>query len=259
MGAVDGKVALVTGGTRGIGRGIAEALLAEGAKVVVNGRSEEKGRLALKEIDAGDRAYFLAGDVQRKSDCEALVQTTVAHFGAIDILVNNAGGGGSTAKVVDMSDEVWEASLNWNLNHPFWCTRAALRHMIPSRWGRILNMSSMYGKIPIAGFANYVTTKHALHGFTKAVAHETGTLGITCNALCPGVVLTDAWVENGPTSAAGAGMEFDEYVALNVSQSALKRPNTVEEVAAMAILLCSAAGAGITGACLSVDGGSAPY
>ncbi|MDT3446902.1 MULTISPECIES: SDR family NAD(P)-dependent oxidoreductase [unclassified Pseudofrankia] len=259
MGVVEGRVALVTGGTRGIGRGIAEALLAEGARVVVNGRSEQKGRLALEEIGVPERTHFLAGDVRRNVDCAALVQGTVERFGAIDILVNNAGGGGRTATVAEMTDEDWDESLDWNLNHPFWCTRAALRNMIPRRWGRIINMSSMYGKLPLAGFAHYVTTKHALNGFTKAVAHETGTLGITCNALCPGVVLTDVWAENGPASATGAGMAYDDYVSMIVSGSAIKRPNTVDEVAAMAVLLCSPAGAGITGACLSVDGGAAPY
>ena len=258
-GTVAEKVALVTGGTRSIGRGIAEALLAEGARVVVNGRSEEKGRRALAEIGAGERASFIAGDVRVQADCEALVEGTVERYGAIDILVNNAGGGGSTAMVAEMTDEDWNASIDWNLNHPFWCTRAALRHMSSRRWGRVINMSSMYGKIPLAGFSHYITTKHAINGFTKAVAQETGALGITCNAICPGVVLTDVWAEQGPASAAAVGMEYDDFVDTLVEGSAIKRPNTVEEVAAMALLLCSEAGAGITGACLSVDGGSTPF
>jgi NAD(P)-dependent dehydrogenase (short-subunit alcohol dehydrogenase family) len=259
MSAVEDRIALVTGGTRGIGRGIAEALLAEGAKVVINGRSEEKGARALAELAAGDRAHFIAGDVQRQADCEALVEGTVQRYGRIEILVNNAGGGGNTALVSEMSDEAWITSMNWNLNHPFWCTRAALRHMLPKRWGRVINMSSMYGKVPLPGVAHYITSKHAINGFTKAVAQETGEHGITCNAICPGVVLTDVWAEQGPGSAAALGMEYDEYVAMIVAGSALKRPNTVDEVAAMAVLLCSPAGAGITGACLSVDGGSTPY
>jgi 3-hydroxybutyrate dehydrogenase/3-oxoacyl-[acyl-carrier protein] reductase len=259
MGAVDGRVALVTGGTRGIGRGIAEALLAEGAHVVVNGRSAEKGAAALREMDARDRAHFIAGDVKRRADCRALVAGTVERYGAIDILVNNAGGGGNTALVADMSDEEWDASVDWNVNHPFWCTRAALGHMIPRGWGRIINLSSMYGKVPLSGFAHYVTTKHAVNGFTKAVAQETGTHGITCNSICPGVVLTDIWEENAPAAAAAMGMEYEEYIATIVEGSALKRPNTVEEVGALAAFLCSEAGAGITGACLSVDGGTAPY
>jgi 3-hydroxybutyrate dehydrogenase len=259
MGVVNDKVAVVTGGTRGIGRGIAEALLAEGAKVVINGRSHEKGLVALAEIDAGERAHFIPGDMERQADCEALVEGTVEHYGTIDMLISNAGGGGTSAQVIDMTDEAWSTSINLNLNHTFWCTRAALRHMIPRGWGRIINMSSMYGKVPLPGVAHYVTSKHAVLGFTKAVAQETGTHGVTCNAICPGVVLTDIWTEQGPASAAALGMEYDDYIEMIVAGSALKRPNTVEEVAALAVLLCSPAGAGITGACLSIDGGSTPY
>jgi 3-hydroxybutyrate dehydrogenase len=258
-GVVAGRVALITGGTRGIGRGIADALLAEGAMVVVNGTSDDKGRACLEEMGARDRTHFISGDVKDQQVCEGLVESTVARFGSIDIVVNNSGGGGQTSLTVDMPDEEWEASLNWNLNHPFWCTRAALRHMIPNGWGRIINLSSMYGKVPLAGFPHYVTTKHAINGFTKAVAAEVGSQGITVNSLCPGVVLTDIWEQNAPAAAAAMGMTYDEYVATIVAGSALKRANTVEEVAALAVFLCSPAGAGITGACLSVDGGTAPY
>jgi 3-hydroxybutyrate dehydrogenase len=260
MGVVEGRAALVTGGSRGIGRGIAEALLAEGASVVINGRNEKKGLVALDEMGALDRTHFIAGDVQRQADCEALVAATVERFGAIDILVNNAGGGGGgAATIAEMTDDTWVGCLNWNLNHPFWCTRAALGHMIPRRWGRIINMSSIYGKIPLATQGHYVTAKHALGGLTKTVAQENGQFGITCNALCPGVVLTDVWEENGPASAAAAGVTYEEFVDKIVSTSAIKRPNTVAEVAAMAVLLCSPAGAGITGSLLSIDGGTAPY
>jgi NAD(P)-dependent dehydrogenase (short-subunit alcohol dehydrogenase family) len=259
MGIVEGRVALVTGGTRGIGRGIAEALLAEGACVVVNGRSVEKGARALDEMGAPDRTHFIAGNVQLQTVCEQLVDGTVARFGAIDILVNNAGGGAGAATIAEMPDETWTACINWNLNSPFWCTRAALAHMIPRQWGRIINLSSIYGKVPLATQGHYVTAKHAINGLTKTVAHENGTYGITCNALCPGVVLTDVWEQNGPASAAAAGLTYDEFVDMIVSTSAIKRPNTVAEVAAMALLLCSPAGAGITGALLSVDGGTSPY
>jgi 3-hydroxybutyrate dehydrogenase len=258
-GVVAGRVALITGGTRGIGRGIADALLAEGAAVVVNGTSSDKGLACLEEMNAGDRAHFIAGDVKQRTVCERLVAETVERYGAIDILVNNSGGGGRSALTVDLSDEEWESSIDWNLNHPFWCTRAALRHMIPRRWGRIINLSSMYGKVPIAGFPHYVTTKHAINGFTKAVALETGSQGITVNALCPGVVLTDIWEANAPAAAAALGLTYDQYVDTIVAGSALKRANTVEEVAAIAVMLCSPMGAGITGTCLSIDGGTSPY
>jgi 3-hydroxybutyrate dehydrogenase/3-oxoacyl-[acyl-carrier protein] reductase len=131
--------------------------------------------------------------------------------------------------------------------------------MSPDGWGRIINMSSMYGKIPLPGVSHYIASKHAILGFTKSLAQEVGTQGITCNAICPGVVLTDVWTEQAPIAAAALGMGIDDYIDMIVAGSAIKRANTVEEVAALAVLLCSPAGAGITGACLSVDGGSTPY
>jgi 3-hydroxybutyrate dehydrogenase len=259
MGFLDGKTALITGGTRGIGRAIGEALHCEGANVVLNGRSQDKANATIAAMGGGDRLHFLPGDVQSRDVCAALVEGTVARYGSIDILVNNAGGVGDPAMVVDLSDEEWDSIINWNLNHPFWCTRAALRHMIPNGWGRIINMSSMYGKIPLPGVAPYITTKHALNGLTKAVAQEVGTLGITVNSLCPGLIITDIVESTAPASAAAIGMDYDSYINMIVQGAAIKRANTAEEVAAMALLLCSPAGAGITGALLSIDGGSTPY
>jgi NAD(P)-dependent dehydrogenase (short-subunit alcohol dehydrogenase family) len=259
MGFLDGRVAVVTGGTRGIGRGIAEAFLTEGASVVVNGRSAAKGQAMLDEVGAGDRLAFYEGDITEQAVCEGLVDFAVERYGSIGLLVNNAGGAGDPAPVVDMTDTIWQFVLNWNLNHPFWCTRRALKHMIPAGWGRIINISSMYGKVPLPTVAHYVTTKHALNGLTKVVAQEVGTLGITCNAICPGFVMTDVLMEDGPNTAAAMGMTFEDWLNAVVQPSALKRVNTVEEVAGMALLLASDAGAGITGALLNVDGGSSPY
>jgi 3-hydroxybutyrate dehydrogenase len=253
------RVAIVTGAARGIGRAIAEAFLAEGAKVVLNGRSEDKGRQALDEIGAGDAAHFVAGDVTQQSVCEGLVDATVEHFGRIDIMVNNAGGGGASVPLVDMPDEDWHRVLDWNLNHPMWCTRRSLRYMIPQEWGRIINISSMYGKLPLPMVSHYVTTKHALNGLTKVVAHEVGTQGITVNALCPGGILTDIMQDTGPETAEALGMGFEEFLTFMSSPSAIKRLNVVEDVAMVAVLLASDAGAGITGSMISIDGGTAPY
>ena len=161
---LDGKVALITGGTRGIGRGIAEAYLREGAKVAVNGRNTDKGEQALQEIGAGDRAAFLQGDVMKQSDVEAIVDGTVERFGRIDILVNNAGGSFDNANVVDANPDSFEAVLRWNVKSTFWATRRALQHMIPQRFGRIINMSSVEGKHGKPGISAYVTSKHAING-----------------------------------------------------------------------------------------------
>ena len=123
MKKLEGRVAVVTGGTRGIGRAIAEAFLEEGANVVVSGRSADKGRQALAEIDAGKRAHFIAGDVMSQSDVESLIDESAEHFGSLDILVNNAGGSDGFAPVHELSDEAWNRALAWNLNSTFWGTR----------------------------------------------------------------------------------------------------------------------------------------
>ena len=253
------KVAVITGGTAGLGRGLAEAYLREGAKVVLNGRSAEKGEKVLAELGAGDRAVFRRGDVMVQADIESLVDFAVEHFGRIDIMVNNAGGTGDAQPVVDMTDEEWDANMKWNVYSTFYGTRRALKHMLPQQSGRIINMSSVEGKHGKAVLSGYVTAKHAINGFTKCAAKEVGTQGITVNALCPGLVITDIVRENGPRTAAAMGISFDAMVDLFAQESAIKRPNTVEEVAAVAVLLASDIGGGNTGALLSIDGGTAAY
>lgn len=256
---LDGKVALVTGGTRGIGRGIAEAFLREGASVVVTGRDEEKGAQALEEMDAGDRAAFLRGDVLRREEVDAVVDGTVDRFGRIDILVNNAGGSSDNANVIDTTDETWDTVVTWNIHSTFWGTRRALTHMVPQGSGRIINMSSVEGKHGKPGISAYVTCKHAINGFTKSVAKEVASSGITVNALCPGLIITDIFLREGPSAAEAMGITFDELIETFVAESAIKRTNTVEEVAAVAVLLASDVGAGITGSLYSIDGGTAAY
>lgn len=253
------KVVAVTGGTQGIGRGIAAAALAEGAKVSLNGRSKEKGEKALAEFGVGDRAAFFAGDVTLQNDVEDFIEQTVATFGRIDVLVNNAGGANDLQPTANLSDEEWTLVMNWNLNSNFWATRRALQHMLPNKYGRIINISSVEGKHGKPVFTAYVAAKHAINGMTKSIAREVGTEGITVNSICPGLVITDIIKNNGPATAQAMGMSFDEMVALFAEESAIKRPNTIDEVAAMAILLASDAGAGITGSILSVDGGTAMY
>jgi 3-hydroxybutyrate dehydrogenase len=256
---LEGKVAAVTGGTRGIGRAIAEAFVREGAKVVINGRNEEKGAQALKEMDAGDALLFIAGDAKRREDCERVVDQTVEKFGRIDIMVNNAGGASNHAPVVDLTDEAFDDALRWILWSTFWCTRRSLQHMIPQKWGRIINVSSLEGKCGKPGVSTYVTAKHAINGLTKSCAHEVGTLGITVNALCPGGIETDIMADEGPKAAELMGMTYQEFLNWYAKESATKRLCEVEDVAAVAVLLASEVGGGITGALISIDGGTAPY
>ena len=256
---LDGQIAAITGGTAGLGRGIAESFLAEGAKVALFARNPEKGATVLEELGAGDRAIFIAGDVMNQSDVEGFVDQTVANFGTIDILVNNAGGAGDLQPMVDLSDDAFDEAMKWNVYSTFWAARRALKTMIPAKSGRIINMSSMEGKHGKPVFTAYTAAKHAVLGMTKSLAREVGELGITANSICPGLVVTDIIKNSGPATAKAMGMEFEEMINMFAQEAAIKRPNTVEEIAAVALLLASKEGGGITGASISVDGGTAQY
>jgi 3-hydroxybutyrate dehydrogenase len=259
VGELDGRVAVITGGTRGIGRAIAEQFLAEGAKVVINGRSAEKGAAAKAEMKGGRRLAFVRGDVKKRKDCERLIDTTVKKFGKVDILVNNAGGADNHAPVASLTDEALEDALKWNLWSTFWCSRKVLEFMIPAQWGRIINISSVEGKKGKPGVSTYVVSKHAVNGLTKSMAQEVGTMGITVNALCPGAIETDIMLSAGPGAAEAMGMKYQDLLDWFASESAIKRLNEVEDVSNVALLLASDIGAGITGSLISIDGGTSPY
>jgi 3-hydroxybutyrate dehydrogenase/3-oxoacyl-[acyl-carrier protein] reductase len=257
---LDGKVALVTGGTRGIGRAIAEAFHAEGAAVALSGRSEDKGRAALEEMGGGDRLFFQAGDARRKADVDSLIDATVAAFGPIDILVNNAGGSSGFALAGDLSDEAWQESADWILNSTFWATRRVLNPMKERGFGRIINISSLeskYLKTPMA--SHYATFKAAVNTFGRAVAVEYGQFGITANAICPGAIETDLMKTAGVDAAEASGMTYEQFIDHYASQTLTGKINTVEEVAAVALLLAGPAGAGITGTAINVDAGTSPW
>jgi len=238
-----GKVAAITGGTAGMGRGIAEAFLAEGAKVALFARNPEKGAQVLEELGAGENAIFIAGDVMEQADLEGFVDAAIAHFGTLDILVNNAGGAGDLQPLVNLSDHAFDEAMKWNVYSTFWASRRALPTMLEKGDGRIINISSMEGKHGKPVLTAYSAAKHAVNGMTKSL----------------GIVITDIIKNNGPATAKAMGMELDEMIAMFAADSAIKRPNTVEEVAAVAVLLASEAGAGITGQQISVDGGTAQY
>lgn len=257
---LDGRVAAITGGTQGIGYAIAEIFLREGASVALMGRSQANGEAALKQLGAGDRARFFAGDVMQQESIEAFIDDAAAHYGRLDILVNNAGGADGLGQRLDgLTNEVWNNVMDWNLTSTFYGMRRGLQHMLPNKYGRIINISSVEGKHGKAIVTPYVVAKHAINGLTKCVAKEYGTDGITVNAICPGLIITEVVKRTGPATAEGMGLTFQGMVDLFTAESAIKRPNTVEEVAAVALLLASDAGAGITGALYSVDGGTAAY
>lgn len=259
-GKLDGKVALITGSTRSIGRAIAEDFLEEGASVVISGRSAEKGALALEELDAGDRAHFVASDALAQDQVESLVDESITHFGAVDILVNNAGGCDGFALIHELSDTAWNRAIDWTLNSAFWATRRTLPGMLERGWGRVICISSVEGKrASQPAIGHYITSKHALNGFVKAVAVEYGARGITANAICPGAVETDSLAVAGRQAAEAAGISYEQFLAQYAGQAMTGRLNTVEEVAAVATLLASDAGAGMTGGLINVDGGTSPW
>ena len=257
---LDGKVAVITGSTRSIGRAIAEDFLQEGASVVLSGRSAEKGALALKELDAGDRAHFVVSDALEQDQVENLVDESVKHFGAVDILVNNTGGCDGFALIHELSDTAWNRAIDWTLNSAFWATRRALPGMLERGWGRVICISSVEGKrASQPAIAHYITSKHALNGFVKAVAVEYGAHGVTANAICPGAVETDSMAVAGRQAAEAAGISYEAFLGQYASQAMTGKLNTVEEVAAVATLLASDAGAGMTGGLINVDGGTSPW
>jgi NAD(P)-dependent dehydrogenase (short-subunit alcohol dehydrogenase family) len=257
---LDGKVAVITGSTRGIGRAIAEDFLREGASVVLSGRSHEKATLALKELDAGDRAHFVVSDALEQDQVESLVDESVQHFGAVDILVNNTGGCDGFALIHELSDAAWNRAMDWTLNSAFWATRRALPGMLERGWGRVICISSVEGKrASQPAIGHYITSKHALNGFVKAVAVEYGARGVTANAICPGAVETDSMAVAGRQAADAAGVTYEAFLGQYARQAMTGRLNTVEEVAAVATLLASDAGSGMTGGLINVDGGTSPW
>ena len=260
MGSLDGRVAVITAGSTGIGFGIAEGFIAEGASVVLCNRSEEKGAKALERLNAGDRASFKATDALICEQVEDLVDFAVEKYGSIDILVNCAGGSDGWAMIDSLSNEAWQKAFDWNCSSAFWGTRRALKYMLPKQYGRIINISSIEGKhASKLAVSHYIMGKHAMNGLTKATAAEYALQGIRCNAICPGPIETDLMKEAGALVAASAGITYEQFMDDFAQDTMTKELNTVEQVAGMAVLLAGPLGNGMTGTLYNVDAGTVPY
>jgi 3-hydroxybutyrate dehydrogenase len=253
-----GKTAIVTGSTSGIGLGIVSALAAEGCDVMLNGFGDsaaiEKSRAGLAEKH-GVRIGYSAADMSKPAEIRELVVDTVREFGGVDILVNNAGIQ-HVAKIVDFPDERWDAVIAINLSAAFHASKAALPHMIAKKWGRIVNIASAHGLVASGEKAAYVAAKHGLVGLTKVTAIETANQGITCNAICPGWVLTPLVQQQIAARARAQGIPVEQAREDLVRE---KQPmldyTTPEKIGALAVFLCGDAASTITGAALSIDGG----
>ena len=255
------RIALITGGGRGIGRAIAMAFAREGAKVVVAARTAEQIKQVAEEIEleCGVEAHAIPCDVADAGAVSLLFDEADALFGKRpDILVNNAGVAES-APLLKTTDELWRKHLDINLSGTFYCTRAALPSMIERGWGRIINIASIAGKTGAPYISAYSASKHGVLGLTRSVAMETAARGITVNAICPGYVetfMTERAIENIKTKT---GRSEEEARAGLERMSPQNRLVTPEEVAALALLLASEEGRSITGQAINIDGGSLLY
>ncbi|HSW03305.1 3-hydroxybutyrate dehydrogenase [Aquabacterium sp.] len=251
---LNGKTALVTGSTSGIGLGMALAFAKSGANVMLNGFGDIEAAKA--EVAAlGGRVAYHGADMSKPAEIEAMVQACEAEFGAVDILVNNAGIQ-HVANIEDFPVERWDAIIAINLSSAFHSTRAALPGMKRRNWGRVLNIASVHGLVASAQKSAYVAAKHGIVGFTKTAALECATTGITHNAICPGWVLTPLVQKQIDARAAQGGISND---AAKRELLAEKQPSlqftTPEQLAELALFLCSPAADNIRGVAWNVDGG----
>ena len=254
MSMLKGKTAVVTGSTSGIGLGIAKALAEQGANIVMNGFGEKDAAIA--EVKAfGVEVEYHGADMSKPSEIEDMMRTAEKRFGGVDILVNNAGIQ-HVANVEDFPVDRWDAIIAINLSSAFHTTRLALPKMKQRDWGRIINLASVHGLVASAQKSAYVAAKHGIVGLTKVTALETAQTGVTCNAICPGWVLTPLVQKQVDARAERDGLTNDQAKKALLSE---KQPSgefvTPEQLAALAVFFCSPAATQIRGVAWNMDGG----
>jgi len=248
------KTALVTGSTSGIGLGIAKALARQGANIVLNGFGEiEAARAEIKAL--GVEVDYHGADMSKPAEIEAMMAFAAQRFGRVDILVNNAGIQ-HVSRVENFPVERWDAIMAINLTSAFHTTRLALPAMQEADWGRIINVASVHGLVASAEKSAYVAAKHGIVGLTKVTALENATTGVTCNAICPGWVLTPLVQKQVDAKAAALGISNDEATRLLLGE---KEPSmqftTPEELGELAVFFCSPAANNVRGVAWNMDGG----
>lgn len=251
---LNNKTALVTGSTSGIGLGIAKSLARQGANIVLNGFGNVEAAQA--ELEAlGVQVLYHGADMSKPAEIEAMMAAAAARFGRVDVLVNNAGIQ-HVAAVEAFPVERWDSIIAINMSSAFHTTRLALPAMKEANWGRIINVASAHGLVASAQKAAYVAAKHGIVGLTKVVALETATTGITCNAICPGWVLTPLVQKQLDDKAAAQGISNEEATQQLLRE---KEPSlqftTPEELGELAVFFCSPAGNNVRGVAWAMDGG----
>jgi 3-hydroxybutyrate dehydrogenase len=249
-----GKTALVTGSTSGIGLGIAQVLARAGAHIVLNGFGDVEAAKAEFKGMKGRLGYHGA-DMSKPAEIEAMVQYAQAEMGGVDILVNNAGIQ-HVAPIDEFPVDKWDAIIAINLTSAFHTTRLALPQMKQRGWGRIINIASVHGLVASVNKSAYIAAKHGLIGLTKTTALETATTGVTCNAICPGWVLTPLVQKQVDARAAADGVDTEEAKRRLLAE---KQPSlqftTTEQLGEVALFLCTPAAANMRGMSLNIDGG----
>ena len=254
MSMLKGKTAVVTGSTSGIGLGIAKALAEQGANIVMNGFGDKDAAIA--EVKAfGVEVEYHGADMSKPAEIEDMMRTAEKRFGGVDILVNNAGIQ-HVANVEDFPVDRWDAIIAINLSSAFHTSRMALPGMKQRNWGRIINLASVHGLVGSAQKSAYVAAKHGIVGLTKVTALETAQTGVTCNAICPGWVLTPLVQKQVDARAEKDQVSNDEAKKRLLSE---KQPSgefvTPEQLAALAVFFCSPAASQIRGVAWNMDGG----